>query len=298
MNLKYMQAILGALALGLALQAFAAEPSLKAAKQLLDEGKNEEASAMYEALGPQKATKTEGWRLNNWGLALLRREKAGDAAPVLEKAVASDPRNFTAWANLAAAYEKIGDRVKAADTFRRAIELLKAENALLASGKKSKDSEAVANAAPLSPTAGAFSEAPTTLKGAALAAALKDANAMMDAGKFAEASEAYAKIGICSPAKREGWRLNNWGLALIRLGEYQKAIPRLKKSVEVFPENPKAWNNLGVACENLGLSAEAKDAYTRAASASPDSSLDSSRVELNHLKLDFNAEKKIWEASK
>jgi Flp pilus assembly protein TadD len=272
--------------------------SLLAARQLLDAGKLDEAAAMYEAMGPQKSPKSEGWRMNNWGLTLLKKERAGDAVPILEKAVAADPKNFTAWANLASAYEKIGDRVKAADTYRRALELLRSENSALATGKKGRDAEAVANALPASPVAESLVESPTRLKGESLALALKDANSKMDSGRFQEAADAYAKIGICSPAKREGWRLNNWGLAYLRMGEYPKALPRLLKSLEVFPENPKAWNNLGVAYENLGLGAEARQAYTKAADAGKSSDLDSAKVELNHLKLDFNAEKKKWEASK
>lgn len=276
----------------------AAAPSLKMAKHFLDEGRLDEAVAIYEALGPQKAAKSEGWRLNNWGLALLRKDKAGDATPVLEKAVSADSKNFTAWANLAAAYEKIGDKVKAADTFRRALELLRSENAALGSGKRKKDVEAMVNAGPVSRAAEALVESPSTLSGAALAAALKDANSMMDAGKFLEAADAYAKIGITTPAKREGWRLNNWGLALIRLGDFKQALPRLKKSVEAFPDNPKAWNNLGVACENLGLNEEAGEAYARAAGSSTEADKDSAKIELNRTKLDFNAEKKKWEASR
>ena len=272
--------------------------TLKNAKELLDQGKLDEAAASYEALGPQKAAKSEAWRLNNWGLALLRKDKAGDAVPLLEKAVATDSKNFTAWANLAAAYEKIGDRVKAADTFRKALELLRAENAALASGKKARDHEAVANAEPATPTAGLLNESPSPLKGETLARALKAANALMDGGKFQEAVEAYAKIGITTPAKREGWRLNNWGLAYIRLGQYAEALPRLKKSVEVFPDNPKAWNNLGVAYENLGRAAEAKEAYTKAVGSGQASEADAAKIELNHVKLDFNAEKKQWEASR
>src|SRR5437016_146053 len=83
----------------------------------------------------------------------------------------------------AAAYEKMGDRVKAGDTFRRAMEILSVENAALASGKKAKDPEAAQNvAAGSSITAETLDEQPTKLKGEALTAALKEANALMDAG--------------------------------------------------------------------------------------------------------------------
>jgi Flp pilus assembly protein TadD len=272
--------------------------SFKSAKAFMDQGKFAEAAATYEAMGVQKYSKSEAWRLNNWGLTLLRLDKAGDAVPILEKAVASDMKNFTAWANLGVAYESIGDKVKAADTFRNALELLRTENAALASGRKSKDQEELVNDSPTSGSAETLDEVPAVLRGDKLAAALKAANTMMDDGQFQEAVLAYAKIGITTPAKREGWRLNNWGLAYIRLGNYKMALPRLKRSVDVFPENPKAWNNLGVVYENLGMAAAAKDAYTKAAAAGQPSETDAAKIELNNLKLDFNAEKKKWEASK
>jgi Flp pilus assembly protein TadD len=275
---------------------------LNEANALLAKQQYEQAAQSFEAAGKQAQKKKEAWRLNNWGLCLIRLDKAGQAGPILEEAVAADPKNFTAWANLGAAYEKIGDRVKAADTYGRALDLLHSENKALAAGKAAKDpEEAEDEAEGTTQGAEAFSEAPCTLKETPLKAALKTAGDLLQAEKFQEASDAYSKIGMCSGAKREGWKLNNWGLALIRLGNFKDALPRLKKSVDVYPDNPKAWNNLGVAYENLGLSSYAKDAYAKASSPmalSPGAEMDSAKVALNQLKLDFNAEKRKWEASK
>lgn len=263
------------------------------------------AVAAYESAPSQATPRSEAWRLNNWGYCLLKLEKAGEAAEVLERAVSSDSKNFTAWSNLGAAYETVGDKTKAIDTYKKALDLLRSENAAVESGKKPKDAEAAQNNAAAqasSPTADSFSEQPTRLRGEELKAALKAASDLMDQGKFVESSAAYEQIGMTTPAKREGWRLNNWGLALIRAGEYSKAVPRLKKSVEIFPDNPKAWNNLGVAYENLGMNDEAKAAYQSAAGAGASGSgsadYDAAKAELSQVKLDFTAEKKKWEASK
>jgi tetratricopeptide (TPR) repeat protein len=277
----------------------AAKTSLLEANQLLAHQQYEQAAKAFEGLGAQSSKKIEGWRLNNWGLCLIRLDKAGQAVSILEQALAADGKNFTARANLGAAYEKIGDKVKAMDVYRRALELLRQENSALASGKAAKDPVAVENdPSSRTATAGVFVEAPSRLKEAQLKEALKAAADFLQAEKFQEAANTYAGIGMCGGAKREGWKLNNWGLALIRLGNFKEALPRLKKSVELYPDNPKAWNNLGVVYENLGATQEAKDAYAQATGPGAKGEVDAVKAELNQLKLDFNSEKKKWEASK
>lgn len=255
------------------------------------------AAKAYEALGKQSSKKREGWRQNNWGLALLRLNKPTLAVERLESAIAADPNNFAARANLATAWERVGDRVKAADVYRRALELLKGQNKALQAGKAKPDEEARANADADAGTATALvEEKASALRGDALKEALNQAAAMLDGGKFKEAADAYAAIGQTSPAKREGWRLNNWGLCYLRLGDAAGAKPRLQRSVEVFPDNPVAWNNLAVACEQLGLSDEARQAYARAGEGAGGEGLDPMRFELGQLKLDFAAERRRWEA--
>ncbi len=271
--------------------------SMSKAKEHMAAGRWAQAAAEYEACSPQKAGRSEGWRLNNWGLSLIKAERAGEALPVLDKAVAADPKNFTARANLGAAYETLGDRVKAIDVYRRALELLKQENQALGKGKQ-RDPEAEGPKTATTPAPGDFQEAPSKLKGEVLKKALEVAHRLMDEGKWAEAAAAYAAVGICSPAKREGWRLNNWGLALLRQGQYSDAVMRFLKSVETFPDNPTAWNNLGVAYENLGKSEKAKEAYAHAAQPQQSGKFDQARAELNGLKLDFMAEKRLWEAAR
>lgn len=285
------------LGLLLAAPAWAGPGSLSDANQLLAKRDNEGAAKAYDALGKQSSHKREGWRQNNWGLALLRLNKPVLAVERLEAAVAADPNNFTARANLAAAWERVGDRVKAADVYRRALELLRQQTKALQGGKGHPDAEARENVAAQDDSPSAeVDEAASTLKGAALKDALNHASELLDDGKFAEAAEAYAAIGQTSPAKREGWRLNNWGLCYLRLGDAAKAREQLQRSVDAFPDNPVAWNNLGVAYERLGQAEEARQAYARAGEGAGGEGLDPMRFELSQLKLDFAAERRRWEA--
>lgn len=271
--------------------------SLAEANQLLEAREHEAAVKAYEALGPQASRTREGWRQNNWGLALLRLNRPALAVERFEEAVAVDPRNFTARANLAAAWERVGDRVKAADVYRRALELLREQNAALQSGRAKPDAESRANldAQGDSPAA-RLDEKASSLKGEALRQALNRAAKLMDEGRHQEAADAYAAIGQTSPAKREGWRLNNWGLCYLRLGDPEQARLRLERSVEAFPDNPVAWNNLAVAYEQLGLAEQARQAYARAGENAGEEGMDPMRFELARLKLDFAAERRRYEA--
>jgi superkiller protein 3 len=283
--------------LGLLLSLPGRSATLKEANALLEAKQYEAAAEAYQKLGEQASKKREGWRLNNWGLALLRQNKPAQAVEPLEKAVAADSRNFTAWSNLGAAYERVGDRVKASDIYQKALDLLQTETKALQSGKKAADAEAAENLAAAGDTLAAKAEEKASaLKGEALKEALKKAAEMLDRGRYQEAAAAYAEIGSTAPAKREGWRLNNWGLCFLRLGDAGSARSRLERSVEVFPDNPVAWNNLGVAYEALGLADKAKEAYGRAAGSSGEADHDPVRSGLNRLKLDFAAERRRWEA--
>jgi tetratricopeptide (TPR) repeat protein len=56
----------------------------------------------------------------------------------------------------------------------------------------------------------------------------------------------------------QSWlRFYNWGTALQSEGRQQEAIPYLRRSVELSPDNPYARNNLAVALESQGELSEA-----------------------------------------
>ena len=217
-----------------------------------------------------------------------------------EKAVETDPGNFTARANLGAAWERVGDRVKALDVYRRALELIREENKALVQGRKGTAAEEethenLAAASPDSPTA-RLEEKASSLAGDQLKDSLRKASELLDAGQYSQASDAYAAIGQTAPAQREGWRLNNWGLCYLRLGDPASARERLERSTEAFPGNPVAWNNLAFAYEQLGLADKAKDAWSKAGENAGVGGVDPQRVEFNQVKLDFAAERRRWEA--
>jgi tetratricopeptide (TPR) repeat protein len=298
-GLPFLASALCLLALAAPLRARAAT-TLTAANALLESQDYAGAAKAYEALGPQEAKKREGWRQNNWGLALLRLNKPAGSVEHFEKAVDADPRNFTARANLGAAWERVGDRTKAMDVYRRALELVREEDKALSSGKKAPASERethenLAAAAVESPTA-RLDEKASTLAGDQLKDALRKASELLDAGQYSDASAAYAAIGQTAPAQREGWRLNNWGLCYLRQGDPATARERLERSVEAFPGNPVAWNNLAIAYEQLGLGDKAKDAWSKAGENAGGEGVDPQRFELAQLKLDFAAERRRWEA--
>jgi tetratricopeptide (TPR) repeat protein len=301
--------ILLALALLLALSgpghgagSVAAPPSIgmAGADALLAGGDDVAAAKAYEALGPQTGTKREGWRQNNWGLALLRLDKPAGAEEHFEKAVEVDRANFIARANLGAAWEREGDLTKALDVYGRALELVRAQNRALARGRKDADAdeeskENLASPQPLSATPRLI-EKTCTLGPVELKAALAKANDLLDKGLYAQAGDAYAAIGRTTPPQREGWRLNNWGLCYLRLSEPALARERLDRSVRAFPANPVAWNNLAVAYEEMGLTDYAEIAWSRGGGSAGAKGADPQRLELVRAKLAFSDARRLWEA--
>ncbi len=252
--------------------------TLQEANETLDRGEFLAAAKAFEEAGPTTPKRREAWRLNNWGLAFIRAEKPSLALPLLEQAVVADPKNGTAWGNLATAYEHVGDRSKALETFRRAIQTLRATEG----SQISATAEVEDRGAP------AFIQPDCVLSADALKVALGAASKLMDEGKFQEAAKAYEELGRTRPAKREGWKLNNWALALMNLDQHDLARARLELSVKLHPGNPVAWNNLGVVYQKLGLLRSARHAYGRAV-ATGGGAFDTQRAELNQVKIDYQA---------
>ena len=286
--------LLGLLALGA--MGLRADPWADA-NALLGRGDASGAAQAYQALGRQASAHREAWRLNNWGLALLRLNKPAAAVEQLEAAVAADPRNFIARSNLGGAYERVGDRLKARDVYARALELLREDSKALSQGRRSRLPDAASGQPQgLSASSQAAAEKAASLRGEALKDALGAASDLLDEGRYKEASDAYAAIGQTAPARREGWRLNNWALCALRLGDPRSAYQRLKRAVEADPDNGTAWNNLAIACEALGLAEEARQAWGRSGQEAGEEGVDPLRFEVARLKLDLAAERRRWEA--
>lgn len=104
---------------------------MKAASDLADAGKTDEAIAAYEAIGPLPSKRGESWRQNSEGLAYLEAPtpEPEKAVPVLEKSVAVNPDDYYAWNNLGSAYELTDQAKKAEDAYQKAIDSAKAAGA-------------------------------------------------------------------------------------------------------------------------------------------------------------------------
>jgi len=144
---------------------------MKAAGDLADAGKTDEAIAAYEAIGRLPSKKGESWRQNSEGLAYLEAAtpECDKAVPVLEKAVAINADNYFAWNNLGSAYEQTDQPKKAEDAYQKAIDTGKAAGAstdkaeanLKALQAKTGDAPAAAPAASTDATTPAASTTPT-----------------------------------------------------------------------------------------------------------------------------------------
>jgi tetratricopeptide (TPR) repeat protein len=131
---------------------------MKAAADLADAGKTDDAIAAYEAIGPLPSKKGESWRQNSEGLAYLEAPtpEPEKAVPVLEKSVAVNPDDYFAWNNLGSAYELTDQLKKAEDAYQKAIDSAKAagassdkyENNLKLLQAKTGDTPAAANTTP------------------------------------------------------------------------------------------------------------------------------------------------------
>jgi tetratricopeptide (TPR) repeat protein len=140
---------------------------MKAAGDLADAGKTDEAIAAYEAIGTLPSKKGESWRQNSEGLAYLEAAtpEPDKAVPVLEKAVAINADNYFAWNNWGSAYEQTDQSKKAEDAYQKAIDTAKTAGASADKAEanlkalQAKTGDAPAAAAPVAssttPSAGA-----------------------------------------------------------------------------------------------------------------------------------------------
>ena len=67
-----------------------------------------------------------------------------------------------------------------------------------------------------------------------------------------------------------GQALNDWGAALNKAGEADKAIEKFREALKFTPKHPQAHMNLGLSLEQSGMLEEAASNYRAAISARPD----------------------------
>lgn len=108
--------------------------------------------------------------------------------------------------------------------------------------------------------------------GAAPAAApladLREAVALHQAGRLAEAEKIYRQVLLADP--RHGDALHLLGLIEKQKGHYREAIELIRRALERLPDSAALYGNLGNTYRDSGQLAEAVAAYTRALELQPD----------------------------
>ncbi len=89
------------------------------------------------------------------------------------------------------------------------------------------------------------------------------------AGQDANAVDAYRKALDLPPHHADRVPRFELACAFLRLGKPGEAVPELQKILEVDPEDPPTWYNLGVAWEGLGQVDRAREAWQRALALDP-----------------------------
>ncbi len=89
------------------------------------------------------------------------------------------------------------------------------------------------------------------------------------AGQDANAVDAYRKALDLPPHHADRVPRFELACAFLRLGKPGQAVPELQKILEIDPEDPPTWYNLGVAWEGLGQMDRAREAWQRALALDP-----------------------------
>jgi tetratricopeptide (TPR) repeat protein len=88
-------------------------------------------------------------------------------------------------------------------------------------------------------------------------------------GDFQGAARFYRQAFGLEPCRTETWYFihNNLGYSLNQLGHHDEAIPYLRHAIEIDPDRPNAYKNLGLAMEAMGRFAEAAGLFIAATQA-------------------------------
>jgi arylsulfatase A-like enzyme/Flp pilus assembly protein TadD len=92
--------------------------------------------------------------------------------------------------------------------------------------------------------------------------------ALSEAGRQKEASDVLARVLKEYPDDPKAWE--QLGLVELRLGHWDRARDRSRHALELNSGLPISWNNLGVSLYQLGRKGEALDAWQKAADLKPD----------------------------
>lgn len=198
---------------------------------------------------------------NNYGQALFRAERLGEAIASYERAVALQSRYPESHYNLGVARMRQGDAARAIAHYETALRhepdypeaLNNLGNALAQLGRHDEALARYAEAVKRRPT---FAEAHNNL-----------GNALLQAGRGAEAQAAFRTAGRLRPDDAETHY--NLGNALAAAGQMPDALVEFRAALAVRPSYAEAHTNAGNALLALNRPTEALTHYEQAIAASP-----------------------------
>jgi predicted O-linked N-acetylglucosamine transferase (SPINDLY family) len=226
---------------------------------LLRQGRLDELEVRAGALVQRHPGHANAWRM--LGVAHLARGRADLALAPLGRAASLAGDQATIWDNLGLAHAGLGDHIAAAACYERATHL---SPELLS---------AWINWAASAQQAGAAARAETLARRALTlapddpAGLLNLGNALAALGRLAEAEAHYQRV----LAARPGWREAELSLAnLLELsGRERDSAEHLDALLRRFPDDWRAWINLGRVCSGLGETERAIESYRSALALNP-----------------------------
>ena len=238
--------------------------------------------------------------LFNSGVAKIKEDKLDEAARKFEIATEILPKKLDGYKNLAFTYTKMGKDSMAIETYRKAVVIDSTDMELrtfmgILYYKAKKFESCISTMATVmtkaNPNSKQYADAlyytaySYDLLGKAdealgvytkaLEQSPNDVDLLFNLGRlhyvksdYAKALEYFSKVLLANPGDFEGNM--NVGNCYLQMKKYQESLPFLEKAVSIKADNSQAWNNLAVACINLGMKDKGKDAFDKAAALRKD----------------------------
>ena len=177
-------------------------------------------------------------------------EKYHDAVSVLKKILDIEPGHRDALANLALSYDALGEQEAAARAFEVAI----AANSLdvdlvFLFGEHHYKAENYQQAIQLF-------ERVLELQPNDFEATVNIGNAYLSMAETLRKQLQTANNGSSTPTEVQQLKQD-------AIANYKKAVPYLEKALEIHPDQPHIWRNLGVACINSGQKQRGEEAFLK-----------------------------------
>ncbi len=190
----------------------------------------------------------------NYAVSLLREKKFSAATPALRRVTREAPQFQGGWQALASAHRGRGQYARAVEAYQRALELQPdpglAYNLGVTAGQAGMWDTAIA----------AYDQVLALAPGSA-EAAYNRAVALMRAGRLEEAAEAFAAYREARPDEYKA--ALNHGVTLYKLGRHEDAVDVYNYVLEL-QETAEAWDNLGLAYQELGEKKKAQACFKEA----------------------------------